>query len=406
MPLMKRGTEMSFHSRIEGERISADVARHLLRLDPSKYARGLVSFTPSAEIIAEMVAKAGAFVQKPASYESVMRVFQYNPDTITAVAKGQWRQNVGGGPIGFWVHIPLNTAGHEALFSGELDTTEPDLRFIAPSSQKPAAVYHWYTYMPTQVGGGFALALERFSLPRYKGVPMYCYAANEQALAFFLRSGWKQGSERNGHFIKALLHLEPPELSEPRPRYDSFIPGVGGRRLGIRVADGVDDLLLAISIRGAAFVGERILPVYEDIDRNDMCSTHLIGYVGDSPAGTIRIRYFADFVKFERLAVLPQHRGDKLASALVKAALAFVQQKGYRRVYGQAAEPFLPFWKKHGFSQRSGDGITYMTDEVYFEIDLESEAAADRITPESGASMLVRKEGTWHRRGAFEEGCQ
>lgn len=99
MPLMKRGTKMSFHSRIEGERISTDVARHLLRLDPSKYARGLVSFTPSAEIIAEMVAKAGAFVQKPASYESVMRVFRYNPDTITAVAKGHWRQIAGGDPM-------------------------------------------------------------------------------------------------------------------------------------------------------------------------------------------------------------------------------------------------------------------------------------------------------------------
>ena len=394
---------MSFHSRIEGDKISVDAARHLLRLDPSKYARGLVSFTPSAEIIADMVAKAGAFVQKPASYESVMRVFRYNPDTITAVAKGHWRQSAGSDPIGFWVHIPLNEAGQDALFSGEFDTTDPKLRFIAPPSEKPAAVYHWYTYMPAQVGGGFALALERFSLPRYKGVPMYCYAANEQALAFFLRSGWKQGSLHNGHFIKALLHLEPPELSEPRPRYDSYIPGAPDRRLGIRIGRGVDDLMLAISVRGAAFVGERILPVYEDIDGNDMTSTHLIGYVGESPAGTIRIRYFADFVKLERLAVLPQHRGDKLASALVRAALEFVQQKGYRRVYGQAAEPFLPFWKKHGFSQRPGAGITYMTDEVYFEIDLETEAASDRITPDSGASVLVRKEGAWHRRGEFDE---
>lgn len=396
---------MSFHSRIEGQRITADVARHLLRLDPGKYARGLVSFTPSAEIIADMVAKASAFVQRPASYESVMRVFRHNPDTIAAVAKGHWRQKPGKDPIGFWVHIPLNATGHDALFSGEFDTIDPKLRFVAPPSEKPAAIYHWYTYMPIQLGGGFALALERFALPRYKNVPMYCYAANEQARTFFLRSGWKEGSEHNGHFRKALLHLEPPELAEERPSYDSYIAGTGTKRLGLRIGHGVDDLLLAISIRGAAFVGERFLPVLEDIDGNDMCSTHVIGYVGDSPAGTIRIRYFADFVKLERLAVLPQHRGDKLASALVKSALEFVQRKGYRRVYGQAAEPFLPFWKKHGFRQRAGSGITYLTDEVYFEIDLDLEApAADPITPQSGASFLVRKEGSWHQPGAFEEG--
>ncbi|WP_199084414.1 GNAT family N-acetyltransferase [Bosea sp. ASV33] len=395
---------MSFHSRIEGERISADATRHLLRLDPSKYARGLVSFTPSANLLGDMVAKAGAFVQKPASYEAVMRVFRYNPDTIIAIAKGQWRQKSGMAPVGFWAHIPLNQAGHDALFSGEFDTTDPKLHFIAAASEKPAAVYHWYTFMPAQLGGGFALALERFALPRYKNVPMYCYAANAQARAFFLRSGWKEGSEHNGRYLEKLLHLQPPELVESTPLYASYIAGAGSKRLGIRIGTGVDDLLLAISIRGAAFVGERFLPVHEDIDGNDMSSTHVIGYVGDNPAGTIRIRYFANFVKLERLAVLPQHRGDKLASALVKAALAFVQRKGYRRVYGQAAEPFLPFWKKHGFRQRIGTGITYLTDEVYYEIDLELDAPADAITPESGAKILVRQEGLWHQPGAFEEG--
>lgn len=394
---------MSFHTRVEGERISLDTARHLLRLDPAKYARGLVSFTPSAGMVAAMVAGAADHVAKPASLEAVMAIFRFNPDTIIAVAKDHWRDDATEGPLGFWVHLPLNAAGHDALFSGELDTTAPDLRFVAAPAEKPAAIYHWYTYMPAQIGGGFALALERFSLPRYRGVPMYCYAANEQALAFFLRSGWKQGAEHKGHFVKALLELEPAEFAEPRPAYDSYVAGQGGKRLGIRVGHGIDDLLLAVSIRGAAFVGERFLPVEEDLDGNDLGATHLIGHVGADPAGTIRIRYFADFVKFERLAVLPQNRGDKLASALLRAALEFVRRKGYRRVYGQAAEPFLPFWKKHGFRQRPGDGITYLTDEIYYEIDLEIEAVSDPITPNAGAALLVRQEGTWHRPGAFEE---
>jgi len=33
-------------------------------------------------------------------------------------------------------------------------------------------------------------------------------------------------------------------------------------------------------------------------------ATHLVGYVGAEPAATLRLRYFGDFVKIERLAVL------------------------------------------------------------------------------------------------------
>ncbi len=393
---------MSFHTKVEGKKVSHEHARHLLGMDFTKYARGIVSFTPSESIIADMIEKAAAYVPKPASFDAVMRVFRHNPDTIIALARGAWRDQPGNNSVGFWVHVPLNAEGHDALFDGRFVTTNPDLRFVARPWEKPAAVYHWYTYMPPSVAGGLALAMERFSLARYRDVPMYCYAANEEAHAFFLRSGFTQGAQHKGTWIKALLSLTPPDQAGGRPRYDSYAAGAPGRKPSVRIGHSVDDLLLAISIRGAAFVGERFLPVLEDIDGNDMCATHLIGYVGDEPAGTIRIRYFADFVKLERLAVLPQNRGDKLAGALVQAALGFVQKKGYRRVYGQAAGPFLPFWKRLGFRQREGEGITYLTDEVYFEIDLAIEPTPDRITPDSGAAMLVRKEGEWHRPGAFD----
>lgn len=393
---------MGVHVLPEGKEISREEVRNLLNLDFEKYSRGFVIFTPSESIVARMVERARTYISKPASLDAVMRVFRHNPDTIVTMAKGAWRDEPGNDPLGFWCHLPLNPEGHDALFDGRLVTRDPDVAFIARPWERPAAIYHWYTDMAPAVAGGLALVMERFSLPRYRGLPMYCHAATATAHSFFVRSGFKQGAKHKDWVAPGMLSLSPPDPAGERPRYDSYMPGLAGTRLGIKVAHGLDDLLLAISIRGAAFVGERFLPVFEDIDGNDMTATHLIGYVGDEPAGCIRIRYFADFVKLERLAVLQPQRKEKLASALVHAAVDFIRTKGYRRIYGQAAEPFLPMWKRFGFEQRAGDGVTYLTDEVYYEIDLVMPPLAKPITHESGAALLVRREGEWHRPGAFD----
>lgn len=393
---------MGVHVLPEGKEISHVEVRNLLSLDFEKYSRGFVVFTPSESIVAKMVERARSYISKPASLDTVMRVFRHNPETIITMSRGAWRDEPGNDPLGFWCHLPLNADGHDALFDGRLVTRDPDLKFIARPWERPAAIYHWYTDMAPSVAGGLALAMERFALPRYRGVPMYCHAATPAAHAFFVRSGFRQGAQHKHWVVPGMLSLSPPDPTADRPRYDSYVAGAGGKRLGVKVAHGLDELLLAISIRGAAYVGERFLPVLEDIDGNDLTATHLVGYVGDEPAGCIRIRYFADFVKLERLAVLQPHRRDKLASALVRAAVDFIRTKGYRRIYGQAAAPFLGMWKRFGFAQRQGDGITYLTDEVYYEIDLVTEPAAAPITHEAGAALLVRREGEWHRPGAFD----
>ncbi len=55
------------------------------------------------------------------------------------------------------------------------------------------------------------------------------------------------------------------------------------------------------------------MPYEEEFDGNDFSSTHLLGYVGDEPAGCLRIRYFASFAKIERLAVRHEFRHTRLA---------------------------------------------------------------------------------------------
>ncbi|MGF7055383.1 putative N-acetyltransferase YhbS [Bosea sp. OAE752] len=88
-----------------------------------------------------------------------------------------------------------------------------------------------------------------------------------------------------------------------------------------------------------------------------------------------------NFIKLERLAVLPRCRGG-LALDLIRAAIAFGKAKGYRRFYGQAATPVLKLWEHFGFERRSGPGLSYLTDEVYYEISLPKRLPSNcRISP-------------------------
>lgn len=393
---------MGIHTVPVGEKISHRKVRNLLGLNSEKYGKGLICYTPTEEIIKFLLEGAGSYIMKLAPLDTVMKVFCHNPETIVAFKRGVWREKPGNDALGFWCHLPLNADGHDALFDGRLDRGNPDLRYICRQHERPAAIYHWLVYAQPHILGGLSLVMDRFTSKRLGGLPMYCYAATPTAHSLFLSSGFKQGAKHKHWVNPGMMTLEPPDPAADRPVYDSYIPNpTDPKKLGVKVAHTVHELMVSASIRGAAYVGERMLPVYDDMDGNDLSATHLIGYVGDDPAGCIRIRYFADFVKLERLAVIPQHRGG-LAFKLARAAIAFAQMKGYSRFYGQASYPYIKLWKHLGFSQRSEEGLTHVTDEVYYEIDLVTDPPGQRLTPESGGLVLVRREGQWDRPGAYE----
>ncbi|EME69940.1 acetyltransferase [Paramagnetospirillum caucaseum] len=125
---------------------------------------------------------------------------------------------------------------------------------------------------------------------------------------------------------------------------------------------------------------------------------------------TMRIRYFADFVKIERLAILPHYRKSRygargVAWALGEFALDFCRRKGFTRFYGHALEDLVPFWNK-----LSGGFLLPMPGEAPFECSGkmvvpmfgETEAKSDAITHDSGHYVIVRPEGNWDSPGYWE----
>jgi predicted GNAT family N-acyltransferase len=190
--------------------------------------------------------------------------------------------------------------------------------------------------------------------------------------------------------------------SPPRPLYDSYIPNSGKKDIGVTVARTFDDLMRVAAIRNAVFIGEQQCPFDEEYDGNDLSATHLLAYIGDEPVGCIRLRFFADFAKFERVAVRPEFRRSRAAIQLVQAGLKFCQKKGYQRVLGHAQTRLTSFWARFGFRPLEGRSPFVFSDYDYIVMVADLEHDPGALGLESDPYLMIRPEGRWDTPGILE----
>ena len=179
----------------------------------------------------------------------------------------------------------------------------------------------------------------------------------------------------------------------------------GRRRTGwsVTVARSVEDLFKVNTIRSAVYVAEQECPYDEEFDGNDLSATHMIGYVGNEPAATLRLRFFADFAKFERVASRKEFRNSRAAIKLVQAGLKLCQKKGYRRVIGHAQTRLATFWTRFGFQPMPERKHFSFSDYDYIEMVAELEPDPEAITITADPYVAIRPEGRWHVPGILEQ---
>jgi predicted GNAT family N-acyltransferase len=170
----------------------------------------------------------------------------------------------------------------------------------------------------------------------------------------------------------------------------------------VKIARSFEDLAQAVAIRGAVYIGEQECPYAEEFDGNDFSATHLIGYVGDEPAGCMRIRYFADFAKVERLVVRKEFRSSGLARELVDASVAHCRAKGYERVYVYAQKRLVKFWTKCGFAVPANARELEFSDFDYIEMINTALRRSDAICEATDPYVVIRPEGDWGGPGILE----
>jgi len=177
----------------------------------------------------------------------------------------------------------------------------------------------------------------------------------------------------------------------PRPRLEAI------------VASTPDHIAKIFALRAAVFMSEQDCPYEEEFDGNDFCATHILGLADSHPAATLRLRFFADFAKVERLAVMPRYRQSLIAKRVVEKGIEIIRRKGYRAMYGQAQKRLTHFWSRFGFEPLQKNFPLVFSDHEYVEMRAELPPHAEAITMMSDPYVIVRPEGAWDEPGVLDE---
>jgi predicted GNAT family N-acyltransferase len=368
-------------------------------LNPARIARHLVVFEPTEEMVSELMQKARLAIPGLAETSEIVRMLRYNPHSMLALARRRRfapETPVGEGLIAF---LPLNMLGLQHLALGTINAARPDIRLLAKPMERPAGIYLWLVYAPGPLAAGMALLMQRLSSDQYTGLGIYARPATEDGRRFSEVLGFTKGI--------TVGDIEAPNVwvfsrRSGAPLYDSYVPGQAADLVSVTVARNLDDMMRATAIRNAVYIGEQQCPYDEEYDGNDLSGTHLLAYLGDEPVGCMRLRFFADFAKIERLAIRKEFRKSRAAFQLVWAALALCQKKGYRKVVAHSQVRLVNFWKRFGFLQLEGSKEFVFSDFDYVEMVANIERTPDAITIGTDPYVVIRPEGRWHIPGVLE----
>jgi len=177
--------------------------------------------------------------------------------------------------------------------------------------------------------------------------------------------------------------------------------------LKVTVARTLDQVVMAMTLRGVIYLGEQNAPYSEEYDGNDLVgASHLIAWKENEPVGVLRLRWFADFAKVERAAVLDRHRRDGVMRVLMQEAQRYAARRGYRKMLGHAQMNRVKYWRTHGFKVRADRPKFYFSDYEYVEIERELIPPANAITAETDPMVLIRPDGDWDKPGPFDRSLE
>jgi len=174
-------------------------------------------------------------------------------------------------------------------------------------------------------------------------------------------------------------------------------------QIKITLARTFDQVVMAMTLRGVTYLGEQEAPYGEEYDGNDLIgASHMIAWLNNNPVGVLRLRWFADFAKVERAAVLKQFRSEGVMSRLMQEAFVYSARRGYRQLLGHAQLNRVEFWKKHGFKLRSNRPSFAFSDYEYVEIEKALIPPENAINENTPPMVLIRPDGDWDRPGPFD----
>ena len=171
----------------------------------------------------------------------------------------------------------------------------------------------------------------------------------------------------------------------------------------VSVARTLEDLQQVVAIRSAVFLAEQDCPYDEEFDGNDLCATHFLLKRQGRPVGTLRVRWFADFAKLERIVLLPCDRGRLGLKVMLAHMFELVSRKGYQRMIGQIQARLWPVWSRTFKCELiPGRSPFWFSDYEYREIEISVPVHPNALTMTEDPYLIIRPEGAWDRPGVLD----
>lgn len=347
---------------------------------------GLNIETAHDEEIADLLAAARQDIVL-AEDSTIARVRERNPDTVRVIRKAAEVR-----ALGLFAYLPLNAKGLDAIASGRFDGRDPDPSHLCTAAEHPEALYLWLVYLPGTLGRTIGVVAEAFDRLAPHGCPIFSRAVNDHARRLNGSMGFVEANAFYPDCAPGLLVVFPQREARPvrRPRE------------AVRIARTMEELFQVFAVRSATYLAEQFCLVSEEFDGNDLCATHFLGTIDGDAAGCVRIRFFADFAKIERLAVRAEYRNSRLAYALARAAVEHCRRKGYRTLYGHSRSDLVRFWRVFGFRERIDRPDFAFANVRYKEMVCELPPLDGAIDLACDPMVLIRPEGRWDRPGPLD----
>lgn len=166
-----------------------------------------------------------------------------------------------------------------------------------------------------------------------------------------------------------------------------------------------EQLLHAYAVRSICFMEEHGVPARHEFDGNDFQATHIVVYSGEEPIGTLRIRWFKDFAKFERTSFRKDYRDTQILKMLANFSFEHVARKGFNKVITHAQPKYARLWRiLLGFKNAEGKKPVYFEghEQPYIELVKELTPPDNAISETTDSIVLFRTEGFWDAPSQFE----
>jgi predicted GNAT family N-acyltransferase len=338
--------------------------------------------------------------------EVVQSVYRYNPISVWALYRAKDERRLSPEIAGFIAYLPLNAAGNAALKAEKVDFLYPDFSLLAKPGENPVSFYLWAMVTPGLGNIGFALIARAIGPNLFERTPIIGRISTQSALDSVKRSS--KTKDYADAKIGSIFTLTFPDHYRAQMRSMVVTEGARERRAKPRPkleafpAASADDMTKVLAVRSAVFMTEQKCPFEEEFDGNDFSATHILGTVDGQPAAVMRMRYFAEFVKMERLAVAPRYRRTLIARQVIETGIELIRRKGFKKMYAQAQTRLTAFWKHYGFKPVAPHRKFVFSDHEYIEIEADIAPHPDPLTINSDPLVLIRPEGRWDEPGVLD----